>query len=220
MHDENLDRVVPLNQLDDFKVAEGDPDVRGWDVVSADGSKIGEVDELLVDTSAMKVRYLDVDLNDELVAGDPDRHVLVPIGYARLERERDCVVVDNLNATDLQALPAYGHGPLTRDFESSVRESFRRPTGTAGAGATTGGTTATETTGTTGTGMTAGGTTGARGTADDFYAHESFDESRFWAGRRSTEPGAGGLGNTDPGLRRNPDEPGGLGNQDPNLRNL
>jgi sporulation protein YlmC with PRC-barrel domain len=213
MPNENLDQVVPLKQLDDFKVAEGEPDVRGWEVVSADGRKIGEVDELLVDTSAMKVRYLDVDLNDELIAGDPDRHVLVPIGYARLERERDCVVVDNLNASDLQALPAYGHSPLTRDFETSVRESFHRPTGATGTTAATGGTTAA-------TGMTSGTTTGARGTADDFYAHESFDESRFWAGRRGTEPGAGGLGNTDPDLRRGLDESGGPGNQDPNLRNL
>jgi hypothetical protein len=160
------------------------------------------------------VRYLDVDLDNELVAGDPDRHVLVPIGYARLERERDCVVVDNLNASDLQALPAYGHGPLTRDFEASVRESFNRPE----AGRTAAAPDATAST------RTVGGTTSGGRTADDFYAHESFDESRFWAGRRGTglgtEQGAGGLGNTDPDLRRGPDEPGGLGNQDPNLRNL
>ena len=55
--------MVPLDQLDDFRVASGDPDVRGWEVVGSDGGKIGEVDELLVDTRAMKVRYLDVDLD-------------------------------------------------------------------------------------------------------------------------------------------------------------
>lgn len=124
MANNDMDRVVPLGQLDDFKVAEGDPDVRGWEVMASDGRKIGEVDELLVDTSAMKVRYLDVDVDDGVIGDGMDRHVLIPIGYARLEQERDCVMVDGLASADLNALPAYDQGPLTRDFESSVRESF------------------------------------------------------------------------------------------------
>ncbi|HEU0302340.1 MAG TPA: PRC-barrel domain-containing protein [Longimicrobium sp.] len=126
MADNDMDRVVPLGQLDDFRVAEGDPDVRGWEVLAADGRKIGEVDELLVDTGAMKVRYLDVDLDvdDVVLSGGHDRHVLIPIGYARLERDRDCVMVDGLASSELAGLPSYGQGPLTRDFETSVRESF------------------------------------------------------------------------------------------------
>jgi hypothetical protein len=90
-----------------------------------------------------------------------------------------------------------------------------------------------------GPGLTSGGRTTdggmtpppSGGQADDFYAHESFDEDRFWAARRSTglggalgtigrdvEPGAGGLGNSDPNARRLVDEPGGLGNADPGTR--
>jgi hypothetical protein len=126
MASNDMDRVVPLGQLDDFRVAEGDPDVRGWEVLASDGRKIGEVDELLVDTGAMKVRYLDVDLDGEdvVLSGGPDRHVLIPIGYARLERDRDCVMVEGLASSELAGLPSYGQGPLTRDFETSVRESF------------------------------------------------------------------------------------------------
>ncbi|HEU0013127.1 MAG TPA: PRC-barrel domain-containing protein, partial [Longimicrobium sp.] len=85
MPHEDMDRVVPLGQLDDFRVAEGDPDVRGWEVRASDGRKIGEVDELLVDTGAMKVRYLDVDVDDAVLGDRQDHHVLIPIGYARLE---------------------------------------------------------------------------------------------------------------------------------------
>jgi len=122
MANNDMDRVVPLGQLDDYKVAEGDPDVRGWEVMSSDGRKIGEVDELLVDTNAMKVRYLDVE--DGVIGDGMDRHVLIPIGYARLEQERDCVMVDGLASADLHTLPSYDQGPLTRDFEGSVRDSF------------------------------------------------------------------------------------------------
>lgn len=164
MANDDMDRVVPLDQLDDFKVACGEPDVRGWEVHAADGRRIGEVDELLVDTAAMKVRYLDVGVDDGLIAGERDRHVLVPIGYARLERDHDCVVVEQLSSTDLRGIPAYDHGPITRDFEASVRDSYR------------------------------GGRAPDGPSADgDFYADREFAESRFWAARRSTGLG-GALG--------------------------
>ena len=164
-----MDQVVPLGQLDDFKVAEGDPDVRGWQVVASDGRTIGEVDELLVDTNAMKVRYLDVEVENGLMA-EPDRHVLVPIGYARLDRSADRVMVDNIASTDLRTMPAYDQSPVTRDYETSVRNSF--PGGTAATSVESD------------TGMAAAGTHDT-----DFYTHDSFDDNRFYG--RGSETGAG-----------------------------
>jgi uncharacterized protein (TIGR02271 family) len=161
MANEPMDRVVPLDELNDFKVADGDPDVRGWDVVSSDGRKVGEVDQLLVDRSAMKVRYLDVDLDDEL-AGD-DRHVLVPIGYARLDRDDNRVMVDTVSSSDLVALPEYRRGSLDRDYENTVRDRF-----SGGSTATAGGA----------AGVAAGANAGR--TDDDFYGNKAYDENRFY----------------------------------------
>jgi uncharacterized protein (TIGR02271 family) len=48
----------PLSELPDYKVEPGDPDPRGWTVVSTDGRSLGRVDDLVIDTSAMKVRHL------------------------------------------------------------------------------------------------------------------------------------------------------------------
>lgn len=124
--DDALDRVVPLDQLDDFEIADGDPDIRGWDVHTADGRRIGEVDDLLVDRLAMKVRYLDVDLDDEIDRADDDRHILVPIGYARLDEDDDRVVVDTLSRDDLAAMPLYDHAPVTREYETTLRGQFDR----------------------------------------------------------------------------------------------
>ncbi|HEX2210881.1 MAG TPA: DUF2382 domain-containing protein [Longimicrobium sp.] len=124
-----LDRVVPLNQLPGYEVADDDPDVRGWDVISADGRGIGRVDQLLVDTGAMKVRHLDVDLDDTLAG---DRHALIPIGYARLDPVRRRVFVDALNATQVAALPAYGHGPVTRDMDDEFHRPFAAAPRTGG----------------------------------------------------------------------------------------
>lgn len=152
--DNNMDRVVPLDHLDDFKVADGEPDIRGWDVMASDGKKIGEVDNLLIDTGAMKVRYLDVDLDDDLIDLDEDRHVLIPIGYARLERDGDNVYVDALASKDVVGIPAYTHGALTRDYETSLRRHFD-------------------------TGFTAPKTDDV-----DFYEHDDYDEGRAFAARR------------------------------------
>src|SRR5690606_21310742 len=112
-----MDRVVPLDELSDYRVADGDPDVRGWEVLASDGRRIGEVDNLLIDTAAMKVRYLDVDLDDEVVGdADEDRHILIPIGYAQLREDDDQILVSSLNSTDIGGLPAYTHAPLTREY--------------------------------------------------------------------------------------------------------
>ena len=118
--------MVPLDQLKDFEIAEGDPDIRGWEVRSADGRRIGQVDDLLVDRLAMKVRYLDVDLEDEVDPAGEDRHILVPIGYARLDEEEDRVMVDALTLEDLAAMPLFDHAPVTREYEASLRSRYNR----------------------------------------------------------------------------------------------
>ncbi|HEY0778990.1 MAG TPA: PRC-barrel domain-containing protein, partial [Gemmatirosa sp.] len=52
-----------LNDLDEYKVADGYPDIRGWDVRTSDGSAVGKVGDLIVDTAALRVRYLDVEVD-------------------------------------------------------------------------------------------------------------------------------------------------------------
>lgn len=47
----------------DYEIAPGEPDVRGWRVVLGRDEAVGEVDDLIIDPAASKVRYLDVDLD-------------------------------------------------------------------------------------------------------------------------------------------------------------
>ncbi len=120
MANDPMDRVVPLNSLSGYKVADGEPDIRGWDVMASDGRRLGRVDDLLVDTQANKVRYVNVE-------GGPQGHVTIPIGYARLERDSKQVLVDRVSDEQFQALPAYNRGgPVTRDYEEQVGRAFNR----------------------------------------------------------------------------------------------
>ena len=96
--------LARLDELDDFKVASGYPDPRGWPVKTRDGRTIGEVKNLLVDRDALRVRYLDLELDDEFrSAGAANGRVHVPVASAHLDDDRDEVLVD-LDAAGLGTL--------------------------------------------------------------------------------------------------------------------
>jgi uncharacterized protein (TIGR02271 family) len=100
--------LMPLSQMNDFKVAGDNPDVRGWDVFASDDKKIGRVDDLLVDRNGTDVRYLVVDLDRGLLASLSGRsgHVLVPVGEVRLDRNSK-VYLDSLASSEANSLQSY-----------------------------------------------------------------------------------------------------------------
>lgn len=127
--------LARLHELDDYKVADGDPDVRGWDVKTADGKRAGKVEDLIVDTGAMKVRYLDVELDRTTLQLNEDRHVLVPLASARLDDDHDDVLLGSMTAAEVvklqpyrhnQPMPAGGLGATTRehDVDRDPREFY------------------------------------------------------------------------------------------------
>lgn len=118
-------RVAALSDLDDFEVADGYPDPRGWRVLTADGTEVGKVHDLIVDTGTMRTRYLDVKLDHDKLATagtrrDDDWDALIPVGSAQLAENDDEVMLPSLSTTQLAALPVFEHGEITRDYENSV----------------------------------------------------------------------------------------------------
>ena len=113
-------RVVPLSEAKEFKLQGGALDPRGWNVFGSDGERIGTVKQLLVDPSALEVRYLDVDLLDDLFRLGDDRHVLIPIDLVDLKTRGNDVWVQNLPAADIARLPAYTGGPVSTAMEDAV----------------------------------------------------------------------------------------------------
>ncbi len=105
-----IGHLARLHDLHDYKVAHGDPHVRGWHVKTADGQEAGKVDDLIVDTEAMQVRYLDVELDKKTLKLNEDRHVLLPIGDAQLDEHEDEVRLGAMTASQLTALPPYRPG--------------------------------------------------------------------------------------------------------------
>jgi uncharacterized protein (TIGR02271 family) len=52
------EHLKAMSDLPDYKVESGDPDPRGWTVRTTDGRTVGRVEDLVIDTTAMKVRHL------------------------------------------------------------------------------------------------------------------------------------------------------------------
>lgn len=120
-----------LQELDhsDFEIVKGEPDIRGWDVRNNRGQKIGEVEELIIDAQQKKVRYMVVDLDDNELKLD-DRKVLLPIGCAELHEKDDDVILPNITAEHLSALPGYDKENLTPDVERKICTILGRKTET------------------------------------------------------------------------------------------
>lgn len=120
--------LMPLNDLEDFKVAKDNLDVRGWEVLGADGRRLGVVSDLIVDEALMKVRYLDVELDSDLVTNNDDHHILVPIGSARLQEDGDKVYVNHLDQITLPRFPLYPGGGVVPEYERLIRDAMINPT--------------------------------------------------------------------------------------------
>lgn len=114
-----------LSRMDNFKVASGNPDVRGWDVIAKDGRKLGKVDHLLVDRDARKVRYLGLNPDRGLLSGSEHRHYLIPVEDARLDRSGDNVKLNTIASNELLNLTAYDMASFDRSPRIHERGNLR-----------------------------------------------------------------------------------------------
>lgn len=117
-------RVVPLSEAKDFKVQSGAPDPRGWNVFGSDGERLGTVAQMLVDPAALKIRYLDVDLLDDLFLLGDDRHVLIPLEHVDLKERGNDVWVHRLIAAEAARLPAYTGGAVDPWMQAALAKAF------------------------------------------------------------------------------------------------
>ena len=121
-------RLTGLKELDDYKVAEGEPDIRGWSVYTATGRELGDVDDLLVDTDLGEVVMLDIDLKRN------DRHTLAPIKAAWIDRETRRVVLNTTMFDADEAIPALGrrNEPVESESVRQFNERYERAYGPDG----------------------------------------------------------------------------------------
>ena len=72
----------------------------------------------------LKIRYLDVDILDDLFLLEDDRHVLVPLEMVELKERGKDVWVARLRAEEVARLPAYVGGAVDPLIEERVHRAF------------------------------------------------------------------------------------------------
>ena len=120
-----------LRDLTDFEVADDNPDVRGWTVRGNDGQALGIVHELIADVEALKVRYLDVELDSRFHINEHENHILLPIGAASLDEDGDNVFVPALNAELVLNYPPYVEIQITREYEEAMLRALGKEPATS-----------------------------------------------------------------------------------------
>jgi sporulation protein YlmC with PRC-barrel domain len=90
--------------LGNYKVADGEPDIRGWEVRTISGRQLGEVAELLVDPEAGEVVMIDVDIRNN------GRHSFAPVRAAMIDQSARVVRLDtgDLQDEELPSLASTG----------------------------------------------------------------------------------------------------------------
>lgn len=145
---EHKKHLYYMNELSDYKISDGYPDVRGWDVKDFDNRVVGKVDNLLVNKDAERVVYLDVEVDKsiidakhdpygrpthgdirEFVNKDGENHIIVPIGLVDLNTDSNFVYTDIVDHRTFSETKRYRKGDnVDREYEVQVLDSYGRKT--------------------------------------------------------------------------------------------
>jgi photosynthetic reaction center H subunit len=112
-------RLGRLRELPGFRVAPGEPDIRGWSLVAGDGGRAGTVRELVIDLEERKVRYA-------VIARPAGGDTLLPVGFLEIDAERRAVRAPALGAEDIAGLPEHAGFAIRREEEERLREALAR----------------------------------------------------------------------------------------------
>lgn len=117
-------RLVRMKDLDGWHVADGEPDIRGWEVRTLSGREVGKVSDLLIDAELGEAVMLDVDL------ANSDRHTLAPLRAAQIDRADRVVRIDT---ADLEGeLPSLARGAASTDDVRSFGDRYDKAYGDRG----------------------------------------------------------------------------------------
>lgn len=103
-----------VDNLSDYKVHHDDVDIRGFHLKDATGTVIGEVEGLLADVSAKLVRYVEIEIEDDVIRrhtsgryNSDDKHALVPVGIVRIDKTTKSVFLVGLGLDHFVDYPRY-----------------------------------------------------------------------------------------------------------------
>ena len=113
-----------LSDLKHFMINDPAPDIRGWDVELPDRRTVGTLEDLIVDTTDLSVRYVEVKAYHDVLGTDDDESLLVPVQRAQIDDREQRVIIDRLPAAGLAAAPRFARGAPNKSQEQQIQDFF------------------------------------------------------------------------------------------------
>jgi sporulation protein YlmC with PRC-barrel domain len=127
-----LRRFERMSALKNYTVEKGLADPRGWKVVDAAGQRVGQVQDLVIDTDRMAAVYLDVALDTGTFGMHDDPVILVPMSRAERAGGHNELVVRDLTRSRITALFEARAAHEAAFWENWWRDEGAEPTPVSG----------------------------------------------------------------------------------------
>ncbi|MDQ3190842.1 MAG: PRC-barrel domain-containing protein [Bacteroidota bacterium] len=121
---QDVKRLHKLKTLDDFEIADQDPDITGWEVFSSDDVKFGKIEDLIIDKEQMKAEYADMVVDKHYITGKTENHLLIPMEMIHVDKDHKKVYVTKIVSKDLEIFPYYNGVDITSHYEKTLREKL------------------------------------------------------------------------------------------------
>jgi photosynthetic reaction center H subunit len=116
-----------LGNLPTHQILPGEPDIRGWVVVGADGRRVGRVKDVLVELHSLTARHLEVRLDPGVATRAGATTIVVPVESLQVAPIRSEVHLRAVTTYDLEDVPSFvtGSEPVQHDRLEPLQRFFR-----------------------------------------------------------------------------------------------
>ena len=116
-----------LGNLPTHQILPGEPDIRGWVVVGADGRRVGRVHDVLVDLHGLTARHLEVKLDPGVATRAGATTIVVPVESLQVAPIRSEVHLHTVTTYDLEDVPSFvaSPEPVHEDTLEPLQRYFR-----------------------------------------------------------------------------------------------
>src|SRR6476661_4133453 len=116
-----------LGNLPAHQISPGEPDIRGWLVVGADGRRVGRVSDVLVELHSLTARHLEITLDPDIAARAGARTIVVPVESLQVAPIRSLIHLRAVTTDDLVDVPGFvaSPEPVHEDKLERLQRFFR-----------------------------------------------------------------------------------------------
>ncbi len=101
-----------LARLPSHSIAPGEPDIRGWLVIGADGRRVGRVHDVLVELGSLHARHLEVVFDKGVAAFTGLQGCVIPVECLQVAAVQSQIYLKGLMTYELLDIPYFGSEPI------------------------------------------------------------------------------------------------------------